>query len=616
MPWTPATGPSDGTDIFNGTDGPDDVDARGGTDVLYGRGGNDILRGGAGRDSLYGHDGDDTLYGDDGHDGLDGGEGNDVLYGGAGDDFLTGGRGEDLLDGGDGIDSVSYRLATGAVTVRLDLNQVTGQGTDTLRNVEIVYGSDYNDTIFGDAGGNTLYGELGSDTLLGRDGDDILHGGAGQANTLYGGRGNDVYHLLANDTIVENAGEGIDQVLASIERVNLAANVENLRFVTPGLHMGVGNALDNIIEGSTGEDHLNGGAGNDVLIGGGGAPNTVIGGLGDDRFIVTVRDTVVEYAGEGTDTVETTLANYELGAHLENLLFTGTGAFAGIGNELGNLIRGSSGDDVLVGLGGNDTLDGGAGRDRVSYERATSGVVAQLNTGRATSDGHGGADTLVGIEDLYGSGYSDVLIGDAGGNTLWGGEGADTLLGLAGNDVLFGGSGAANQLQGGLGDDRYVVTANDTVVEFAGEGHDIVETTLAIHQLRDHVEDLIFTGSGNFVGRGNGQHNTISGGLGNDILTGGGGNDVLHGGAGRDLATYAGPIDNYFIERIAGGGFRVTDRTGADGVDLLDGIEGLVFGDGSKVNLEEMLASSSMWGKSDPLPVVCYPTFADDILGA
>ena len=68
---------------------------------------------------------------------------------------------------------------------------------------------------------------------------------------------------------------------------------------------------------------------------------------------------------EGTDTVNTTLASYTLGANVENLNFTGAGNFAGTGNTLANVIIGGAGNDTLDdgGVGGADTMNGGAGND-------------------------------------------------------------------------------------------------------------------------------------------------------------------------------------------------------------------------------------------------------------
>lgn len=78
---------------------------------------------------------------------------------------------------------------------------------------------------------------------------------------------------------------------------------------------------------------------------------------------------------------------------------------------------------------------------------------------------------------------------------------------------------------------------------------------------------------------GNALANMLAGGAGDDALSGGGGDDMLNGGTGMDTAFYAGRARDFNIEAYADG-FRVTDRTGKEGTDLLVGVESLQFADG------------------------------------
>src|SRR4029079_8998003 len=66
-------------------------------------------------------------------------------------------------------------------------------------------------------------------------------------------------------------------------------------------------------------------------------------------------DSIVEQTGGGTDTVETALGSYSLSAEVENLTYTGAGAFTGVGNGRDNRITGGAGNDELHGGAGNDT---------------------------------------------------------------------------------------------------------------------------------------------------------------------------------------------------------------------------------------------------------------------
>jgi Ca2+-binding RTX toxin-like protein len=131
----------------------------------------------------------------------------------------------------------------------------------------------------------------------------------------------------------------------------------------------------------------------------------------------------------------------------DNITLSDSGGyvFARAGNDT---ITGSASWDFIVPGSGNDSIDGGSGVDTVdygddAYDRAgvaTHGVTASLTTGIAT-DNWGGTDSLIRVENLGGSSFSDTLVGDAEVNKLEGRSGNDTLSGLGGNDSIDGGDG-------------------------------------------------------------------------------------------------------------------------------------------------------------------------------
>lgn len=183
--------------------------------------------------------------------------------------------------------------------------------------------------------------------------------------------------------------------------------------------------------------------------------------------------------------------------------------------------------------------------------------------------GYDGNDTLTGTDRsndflyggkgddlLSGGGADDFLFGQGGHDRLSGGAAIDTLFGGRGRDTLDGGAGA-DYMAGGAQDDSYVVNdVRDVVIEYAGEGRDLVQTTLSSYTLGAHLEDLVYLGAGRFGGTGNEAANRITGGArsdrlvglagndtlegraGADVLIGGPGADSLNGGAGRDTASY------------------------------------------------------------------------------
>jgi Ca2+-binding RTX toxin-like protein len=153
--------------------------------------------------------------------------------------------------------------------------------------------------------------------------------------------------------------------------------------------------------------------------------------------------------------------------------------------------------------------------------------------------------TYVGSSDFRGNGneLNNRITGGAGNDTLNGGLGDDILIGAEGDD-LFQDSGGADRMSGGLGNDTYYVdNSMDVVIENAGEGTDMIYTSVDFSLVGQHVEDMRARGAaaisltGNELDNsltGNEANNTLYGGSGHDALTGAGGDDRLSGGDGND----------------------------------------------------------------------------------
>ena len=106
-------------------------------------------------------------------------------------------------------------------------------------------------------------------------------------------------------------------------------------------------------------------------------------------------------------------------------------------------------------------------------------------------------------------------------------------------------------MQAGDGNDTFVVDdLGDTVFDFGLEGIDTIRTTLGAFALDSvtAVENLTYTGTGNFTGTGSEFDNVITGNVGNDTLDGGLGNDTLDGGAGADTMTGGSGNDTYIVD--------------------------------------------------------------------
>lgn len=213
----------------------------------------------------------------------------------------------------------------------------------------------------------TIIGGTGNDTLTGDTGNDTLNGKAG-ADTMIGGAGDDTYVVdNPGDVVIEKINEGKDTVLASTSYTLAAGSeIEILRANAgaTGLTLS-GNELANTIIGLDGNDTLNGGAGNDVLNGKGGT-DTMRGGTGNDIYHVdNPGDIVIEALGEGSDTIYAS-ANYTLAAGSEIEFLRANAGATGLvlsGNELANRVIGLTGNDTLNGGAGDDVINGGAGND-------------------------------------------------------------------------------------------------------------------------------------------------------------------------------------------------------------------------------------------------------------
>ncbi len=600
-----------------------------------------------------------------------------TLTGNSGDNSLDGGLGNDTIAGGDGLDTAVFagnRSAYAFSIVGGKLTVVGLDGTDTLTGIEYLR---FDNQILvtpvsvsiatvdatkveGNTGtvAFTFRVNLSAASLASQSIDWAVTGTGSNAVAASDFLGN----ALPFGTLVFDAGETEKTITVLVAGDTLAEQRETLLVslsgASAGLIIDTGSAVGTIInddaidldgtannytgtaddewirgnagadtingaggndriEGGTENDSLNGGDGNDTLIGGAG--NDIInGGAGIDTVSYEDMSAAVSVSLNSTALQNTVGAGSDTISLVENLT-GGSGNDTLTGNATtANIIIGGAGNDIINGLGGADTLDGGDGSDLYILS-----VLGDYASGEITSDtGSNGTDELrfattvaatlsltsavtgiesvtigtgttatatltattainvnaasvlnsltvignAGVNVITGTGFADRLIGNGGNDSLVGGLGDDILNGGAGNDTLTGGAGSDTITYEGV---ATAVTVNLTTNAVSGGGGtDVISG----------IENVIGGSAADNI-TGSAGDNVIAGGLGNDTLNGAGGNDTLSydgiatavtvnlatntatGGGGTDT------ISNF--ENIRGGsaGDTLTGNTGANVID-------------------------------------------------
>jgi Ca2+-binding RTX toxin-like protein len=648
-------------------------------DFIIADGNSNRLEGQGGDDFISGLNGDDRIFGGTGNDTLNGNAGFDTLKGNDQDDVLKGGSGADVIEGGDGIDTASFADLGGAVEVFLEntngfqqraiehtgvttgssVAQVNGiLSVDELDEIENAIGTGFNDRMFGNGGANRLEGRDGNDFLNGNGGidtliggdqndsldggsendrleggnnDDFLRGGSGN-DTMIGGSGIDVAdYSLNSGYVLVRLGEGAaDGVGVEHDLAGIAISGDTLNSIENVIGTGRGDD----IEGNSAVNRLEGRNGNDVMAGHGGA-DVLLGGENDDILAGGLGADTLN-GGNGSDTAS--YENLEVAVIVDNIGVTvnlATNIHLGADAAGDNMISienvvGSKFDDVLLGDGnanilegnlGRDALVGNGGLDTFVYRHADDAVAGETVDGGAELGDMIFVDSqdstvdlrnvgIVGVEKLQLRGSVEI---DMGGGVMQGGiaeaaslgfadtlgvhgslvdlssfvfstwsDGVDVinLFGTAGNDKLTGsnfsetffGSTGVDIMRGNGGDDTYELdTASDQTIEAAGGGIDTVKASIT-HALRANFENLVLTGTANINGGGNGLDNGIDGNSGNNIMNGFAGEDDMRGHAGNDTY-HVDNVNDHAIETVNEGTDRVisaVDFTLGANVEILN----------------------------------------------
>jgi Ca2+-binding RTX toxin-like protein len=293
-----------------------------------------------------------------------------------------------------------------------------------------------------------------------------------------------------------------------------------------------------VLDGFSGNDRLVGGGGADFLIGNGGVDTADYSASGAAVSVTLNADPAGFGTGSGGDAEGDQLNTIE----------------RVIGSSFDDTLTGSSTNDIFVGGGGADAIVGGDGIDTAEYSTSSSGVTINLQTG-AGLGGDAEGDHLSTIENLIGSAFNDLLIGDGLANRLDGGSGTDILRGGIGADVLIGGDGTGDTADystssAGILIQLTAITGGATT----GSGGD------AQGDLLSGIEDVI----------GSAFTDDLRGSTASNRLVSGDGNDILRGGSGADLLISNGTGSKTLI------GDGITDG-GSAGLDTYRTLAGTSF---------------------------------------
>ncbi|MDF1733637.1 MAG: hypothetical protein P1U37_00035 [Minwuia sp.] len=656
----------DGSDVQFGGAGQDSLSGGAGGDTLLGEQGDDTLAGGSGDDVFSGGIGTDLAIFTTAIEDVVG----QAIADGSGFTIVTAAEGTDTIN--NDVEQVTFGAETFDLSIASDNaeNRTLGDnndihaalgGNDTISagaGRDAILAGDGNDDVSGNAGQDTLLGESGNDTLTGGVGNDVLSGGDGAADrVVFAGAVGDFSFSASDDgsaiTITDNVtgdvDEGTDQLDGTFEEAQFsgetlalvtgnaddealtAENVRSILFGGGGTDTVTGGTAADLLFGGGGTDSISGGAGADRLSGdagddtlaGGTGNDSLAGGNGTDQAVIADRalanpgelERTIEVApiSDGSGIVITQVGTSEsdtLFADVEEAAFDDALFSVQVLDDAANSAVAQTTNDMIMGLGGNDTLDGGDGTDFLRGDAGDDSLTG--GDGNDTLAGNAGDDILAG-----GAGDDRFRFdaSDSGTNVVAGGDGADDEINLllddaAGTAVTVAASGTDVTIQTTTGATVQTITG-DVAVErlgiFGSAGNDtltvgdLAATGIGNRNLRADLED----GDDSFDGRDATTGVRVRGLGGDDTLRGGSGNDTLDGGnqnsasGSGDVVTY----DHLTSDLLAdlSNRFSTSAESGTDTLDRLETVIGgagndTIIGNGSNNRLVGNAGNDSLTG--------------------
>ncbi|WP_057462811.1 VCBS domain-containing protein, partial [Pseudovibrio sp. POLY-S9] len=414
------------------------------------------------------------------------------------------------------------------------------------------FGTEDDDIFIGTIEGEEIYGSAGADTIDGAGGSDTIN------------------YVKSTAAVSVNLSTG--ELSGGYAEGDKLTNIKTV----VGSHFDdflVGDDGNNGLYAQDGIDHLEGKEGDDTLNAYGNGADYLDGGEGSDtvRYRWSNSGVTVNLGDSSKNTGDATGDTY---VSIENIMGSDAHADYLTGDESSNKIWGYGGDDQLYGGDGADYLNGGSGRDFARYVDSNAAVHVNLATG-VVDGGYATGDILVSIENVEGSKFDDVLIGDDAANNLYGLNGEDYLEAGGGADVLNAYGSGADYLDGGSGMDtvRYY---------WARSGGVSVNLQDQVGLSGDAAGDT-YVSIENIIGSNFGDDHLV-GDDGANNLNGYAGNDTLVGGYGSDTFVFSGSMF---------GNDTITDfEAGAGSDDIIQ------FDSETFTNFDAVIAAASDEGSS------------------
>ncbi|WP_170574936.1 hypothetical protein [Ruegeria atlantica] len=493
-----------------------------------------------------------------------------------------------------GTDNSSH-LVTDFSYLVTDIVHTGGGQTDVLVSIEGLFGTEQDDLIFGSTGDEALVGGGGNDVIYGNGGNDALSGGAGDDIIYLAPEGDSVvtFNVRAGERdLLILSGENEPSIILE-EYGGLSDygySKKNASSSSDGIAKIVIRA--NQFDSDPNNDYeaeiqYAGSYAGDISL-----SDVVYKGTGtneDETFFASSFGTAIVDAEGGNDSIWGSVGDDQLSGGSGNDFLTGEEGNDFLnGGEGNDTVVGGVGNDTLIGGLGFDTLNGGEGTDTVDYSLDTQELFDQLGlgfdinltTGRAARFAHvdGYEDTLIDIENVYGSHGSDHIIGNTQDNVLDGRGGNDNIESKGGRTTIIDGEGSDLVTGIGTAEDSYIFTANagdSDILNNHGE-----KASITVRAELSEYSDTAYSFTENQAGRytltlpqedysleintantlsvtdvsleltGTEEAETITNVFGDSLILGLGGDDIINGNAGAD--------------KLFGG----------DGADWLNGLDG------------------------------------------